>query len=116
MLEEKALRYNKGKLSWGLVHWASLSFMVTVLMAGAKKYSPDNWKKGMNKRKLLESLQRHVAAMFDGEILDSDTGLHHIGHVMCNAMFYAFYLLNPDKEIPYEPDGELAESDIPTTT
>ena len=103
---ETALRYNKGKLAWGLVYWKALSFMVEVLMFGANKYAPNNWKKGMNKMKLLESMQRHINALFDGETHDEDSKLHHIGHVMCNCMFYAFYVLNPLTEIPYQIDGD----------
>ncbi len=109
-----AVRYNKGKLSWGLIYWPSLEFMVRVLMFGAKKYAPDNWKKGMNRVKLLESIQRHVNALFNGEENDSDSKLHHIGHIMCNTMFYAFYTLNPEKEIPYTVDGEFSEDERTT--
>lgn len=73
--------------------------MVRVLMFGAEKYASDNWKKGMNKREILESLQRHLASLIDGENCDSESQLHHIGHIMCNAMFYSYYLLFPEKEI-----------------
>jgi hypothetical protein len=108
---ETALRYNKGKLAWGLIHWKCLSFMVEVLMFGAQKYAPNDWKKGMNRTKLLESMQRHVSALFDGETHDEDSKFHHIGHVMCNCMFYAFYVLNPELEIPYKVDGDFSELD-----
>lgn len=111
MLEEKDVskRYNSGKLEWALVHFGSLAFMVRVLMFGAKKYAPDNWKRGMNKKRILESLLRHLTAMLDGEEYDSESGLPHIGHVMCNAMFYGYYLLNPKKEIPYEVNTDLKD-------
>lgn len=42
---EKALRYNKNKLKWSYVDFPSLEPMVEVLMFGAEKYAPDNWKK-----------------------------------------------------------------------
>ena len=50
----------------------------------------DNWKKPMDLKKILESLQRHVAALMDGEEFDSESGIHHMGHIQCNSMFYNY--------------------------
>lgn len=86
----KADRYNKGKLKWGLVHWPSLEPLVSVLMFGVEKYAKDNWKKGLNREETLESAQRHLIALFNGEEYDKESKLSHAGHVMCNMMFYIF--------------------------
>ena len=51
----------------------------------------DNWKKQMDLKKILESLQRHVAALMDGEENDPESGLPHMGHIQCNAMFYNYH-------------------------
>jgi hypothetical protein len=88
---EQALRYNEGKVKWGLVHFKSLEPMIRVLMFGAIKYSPDNWKKGLDQREILESTQRHLASLLDGEKNDEESGLSHMGHIMCNAMFYNYF-------------------------
>jgi hypothetical protein len=88
---EKGKRYNSGKLKWALVHFKSLQPMVNVLMFGAEKYTPDNWKKGLDQKEILESMQRHLAALIDGETNDPESGLPHIGHIQCNAMFYQFF-------------------------
>lgn len=85
------LRYNKGKPKWGLVHWESLRPMVEVLQFGANKYAPGNWMKPMDKREILESLARHLFALLDGEEYDKESGIHHIGHIQCNALFYAYH-------------------------
>lgn len=98
MDSEKAIRHNEGKLNWSLVHYKSLEPMIRVLMYGAKHYSPGNWKKGLNRKEILESLQRHLAALMDGEQIDSESNEHHIGHIFANAMFYTYFLDNPDKE------------------
>jgi len=95
MPENKGLRYNTGKRKWGLVHYKSLEPMIEVLEFGSKKYAPKNWMLGLDKTEILESLQRHLAKLFDGEEIDQESGLHHIGHIMCNAMFYSYY---KDKE------------------
>ena len=46
--EKKSLRFNEGKLKWSYVHYPSIEPLVTVLMFGAKKYAPNNWKIGGN--------------------------------------------------------------------
>lgn len=89
----KADRFNEGKLKWSLVSWKALEPMVRVLMFGAKKYSPDNWKKGLNYKELCESLLRHVYAFMEGEDFDPESKIEHVGHILCNAMFLSFMFL-----------------------
>jgi hypothetical protein len=93
----KALRFNTGKDKWSLVHFASLSPMIKVLEFGAEKYEPHNWKKEMSNEEILESLQRHLAALFDGETHDIESKVHHIGHILANAMFYSYHNIVKDK-------------------
>lgn len=91
MEEEKALRYNEGKPRWSLVHFESLVPMIRVLEFGALKYGRENWKKGLDTKEILESMQRHLAALLDGEEFDPESGLSHMGHIQCNAMFYNYH-------------------------
>lgn len=91
MKEVKGSRYNKDKRKWSLVHFKSLEPLVRVLEFGAEKYGLDNWKKGLEKKEILESMMRHLTALMDGEENDKESGLHHIGHIMCNAMFYRYF-------------------------
>jgi hypothetical protein len=88
---EKGQRFNEGKPKWSLVHFGSLLGMVRVLMFGARKYAPDNWKKEMDMKELLESAMRHLTAAIDGEELDAETGETHISHMMCNGMFWQYH-------------------------
>ena len=83
----KADRYNEGKCRWSLVDFKSLEPMVQVLEYGTKKYSKDNWKKGLPVTEICESMMRHLYAFLNGETLDPESGLSHIGHIQCNAMF-----------------------------
>ena len=89
--KKEGSRHNKDKRKWSLVHYKSLEPLVEVLEFGAKKYAPENWKKGLDKKEILESMMRHLTALMDGEENDKESGLHHIGHIMCNAMFYRFF-------------------------
>ena len=95
--EEKALRYNEGKLEWNLIDFKSLEPLVKTLMYGKNKYTKngvsgaDNWKKGMDPKKILDSLLRHVTALSDGEEVDPESGELHVGAIFANALFYSYY-------------------------
>lgn len=97
-----ALRYNAGKPDYTLMDFKSMLPMIKVLDYGAKKYTVkitgqgevsgrENWKLPMAPKEILKSMLRHVAALSDGEELDPESGLPHIGHIMCNAMFYSYH-------------------------
>lgn len=88
---EKALRYNQGKLKWSLIHYKSLEPMIRVLEYGAKKYEPWNWQKGLNKKEILESMMRHLIALMDGQEVDPESQQLHAAHVMCNSMFWIYF-------------------------
>jgi hypothetical protein len=98
-IQDKALRYNEGKPKWHLVHFESLEPMVRVLEEGAKKYAPFNWQKHFELEDLMDSLMRHVTAINKGEVVDKESGQLHMGHIMCNAMFWVYHY-NKTQEKP----------------
>lgn len=85
-------RKNEGKLRWSLVPQSSLIPMVRVLEFGADKYAPNNWKKGLPVLEICESLKRHLDAFMEGEDIDPESGLSHIGHIQCNALFVSWMM------------------------
>jgi hypothetical protein len=91
------VRFNNNKLKWGLVDYKAIEPLVEVLMFGAEKYDAHNWKKGLDKTEILESMQRHLVQLMSGELDDQESGLPHIGHIMCNAMFFSHFILK-DKQ------------------
>lgn len=102
-------RYNDGKLKWSYVNFKAMEPMVRVLMFGSQKYAPKNWMKGLDKVEVLESMQRHLAALMDGQQNDPESGLHHIGHLMCNCMFYSYFDLK-EKENYGKQEGNVLQS------
>jgi hypothetical protein len=63
-----------------------------VMKHGEKVYGYDNWKKGMSRRSILQSLYRHIHAYCNqGEIHDRDSGYSHLGHIYCNLMFLEYH-------------------------
>lgn len=93
-MENKALRFNEGKAQWSLVDFDSLKPMVQVLEFGAEKYDRHNWKKGLTTSSITESLLRHIFALMNGEEADPESGISHVGHIQCNAMFLAYMKAN----------------------
>lgn len=92
--ENLGSRFNAGKPKWSLVPQSALIPMVEVLEFGAKKYSPYNWQKGLPITEICESLKRHLDAFMEGEDNDQDSGLSHIGHIQCNALFLSWMFKN----------------------
>lgn len=58
-----------------------------VLTYGMRKYDAHNWRKGMIWSRLISALERHMCAFKDGEDIDPESGLPHVDHILCNAMF-----------------------------
>jgi len=81
-------KFDGGKLEYGLLPPFALDETVKVLTFGAQKYERDNWKKVPDsKRRYYDALQRHLWAWKRGEIIDPESGIHHLAHAMCCLMF-----------------------------
>lgn len=120
---EKARRYNKGKLRYGLIPPKSLSYVAEVYTRGAHKYSlykdsegntltgedvdlkmsstlelvedgANNWKKGLPEEEVIDSLLRHIEAYRMRELLDPDLKTRHLA----NAVFNIFTLIEFEDE------------------
>ena len=83
----QALRYNSGKPQLSMVDLKCLEPCARVLEYGAKKYARDNWKKGMDVSKIVDSLLRHIGDLQAGKTIDEESGQLIIGHIQCNALF-----------------------------
>jgi len=78
-----------------------------VLTFGAAKYEANNWKKAKskeNRERIKGAMLRHQTALMSGEIIDSDSGLHHAYHIATNAMFLAYHDLRDNE---HEKQGVL---------
>lgn len=81
-------KFDGGKLEYGLVPPLALKEMVKVLTFGAEKYERENWKKVPDsKRRYFDALQRHVWAWKEGEVIDPESGIHHLAHAACCLFF-----------------------------
>lgn len=74
-----------------------------VLAFGARKYAAHNWRGGISSSRLLAAAFRHLLAILRGEDIDPESGLSHIGHLSCCAMFLYWTLKHkPDLDDRYK--------------
>jgi len=87
----EAIRFNTGKteLSYLLDAPVAVKGLCEVFAMGAEKYARYNWKKGLNKDQIIDSLLRHLLAYKSGELVDSESGKCHSFHVLWNALVLA---------------------------
>ena len=65
-----------------------------VLTFGAEKYKANNWKKATSladRERVRGGMLRHLMAYSSGELTDPETGLHHLYHLSCGAMFLTYH-------------------------
>ena len=67
--------------------------LARVMAYGARKYSPDNWRKGMAWTRPIAAALRHINAWQRGESTDPESGLPHLAHAIISLMFVAAYEL-----------------------
>jgi len=98
-----ALKYDAGKPRMSLLPMNAITEVAKVMTFGAKKYAPNGWKSLEDTNRYVDALLRHIAALDMGETLDPETGLPHIAHVACNALFLTHFHLeenNGQKKAP----------------
>ncbi len=88
---KEGLRYDGGKPRADLLAPEAMLGIAAVLEVGAKKYAENNWRKGMKWGKTIACLLRHTFYFMAGEDLDKESGLPHVDHIACNAMFLQTY-------------------------
>tara|TARA_R110000744_G_scaffold11037_1_gene33803 strand:- start:4680 stop:5051 length:372 start_codon:yes stop_codon:yes gene_type:complete len=90
---DKGTRYNSGKTQFSYMLNADVAMkgMCDVFEFGAQKYARNNWKKGLDTNEVMDSLLRHLTSYANGEVLDPESGLPHIDHITCNAVFLATF-------------------------
>ena len=82
------LKYDDGKLQYGLIPPIATKSLAQVLTFGAAKYAPNSWQTVQDgERRYLDALYRHLEAYRSGESTDSESGLSHLAHAITNVAF-----------------------------
>lgn len=84
----KGVKKDSSKLKWDLLPIEAVEQVVRVLMFGARKYSPDNWKRVPDARnRYYAAALRHIFAWRRGSKLDPESKKPHIAHAVCCLIF-----------------------------
>ncbi len=96
----EGLKDDKQKPRWSLLPKGTVSQVVDVLEFGAKKYAPNNWMLvERHRQRYYDAIVRHLEAWWKGEQKDPDSGLHHLAHVACSALFLLWFDDQPEKHL-----------------
>ena len=80
--------------------------VLTKATAGGK-YTPHNWRNGIEVSRLLNSCLRHINEFADGTDIDPESGEPHIVHAACNLMFILRMLKDrPELDDRYVSDNK----------
>ena len=88
------VRSNQGKVPVRYTPLHLLEDCNRVFAFGAEKYHAWGWTKGMPWSVPYECAVRHLAAWYRGEDIDPESGLPHLGHVMCNLIMLTEFSKN----------------------
>jgi len=87
LMETQGVKNDSTKPDFSLLSPIAITYLATVLSKGAIKYDSHNWRKGIDKARLISASLRHLMALLSGISVDEETGLPHSAHIMCNMMF-----------------------------
>lgn len=95
------LKYDKGKPELNLIPPGTMTAMGQVMTQAVTRTDPapherDSWK-AVEPPRYVAALLRHMDAILGGEVLDSESGLPHIDHVLTNAAFLSFIQRGRDR-------------------
>ena len=89
---ERGTKFDDGKPQLSLLTRESLVAEARAFEYGARKYSKNNYKKGMEWSRLLDASLRHITAFNAGEDNDTESSLNHLWHAKaCLAMLIYYY-------------------------
>jgi hypothetical protein len=90
-----AVKFDGDKIRYELIAPEAQKELARVLTFGAKKYDDHNWRKGFAWSRLDGSLERHLQAWRQGEEIDPESGLPHLGHAYaCLMMLLSHTITN----------------------
>lgn len=90
----EAIKFDQAKSPVALVDPDFIEEVGMVLGFGASKYAADNWRNGIDYRRLISAAYRHLGAINRGQDLDEESGLPHTGHLACCVMFLSWMMQN----------------------
>lgn len=96
-------KFDAGKPPMELLSHRALLEAAKVMGEGKNKYGAQNWRAGLAWSRVIGAAYRHLGAFNDGQDLDPETGLSHVAHLLCCAMFLLEYIsTHPEMDDRYK--------------
>lgn len=89
----KGVKYDQGKNRVDLIPVECLIGLAKIYTMGAKKYSENGWKDGMEWNRIYGAILRHLFAFWCGEDRDKESGLNHLLHAAWGCFTLYWYWL-----------------------
>ena len=112
MTTEVGTKHDEEKPDFSLIDAEWLEEVAKVMTFGKVKYDAHNWRKGLAISRLLSAALRHLWAVVRGEDYDAETGLSHLAHLGCCAMF-AHWTLKYRTDLDDRYKNPKEESSLP---
>jgi hypothetical protein len=68
-----------------------MNYVGDIYLYGCKKYDEENWRKGMKWGKLFAAFNRHSGQWYNGENIDQESGMRHLGHAIWQLFGLRWY-------------------------
>ena len=82
-LPGRGVKHDVGKPKFHLLPFDLMDGEQRVWEYGAKKYAPNQWRRGMPVSQAMNAGMRHLTAFMAGENNDPETGESHLDHLIC---------------------------------
>ncbi len=112
-IDQGKSRHNAGKPPLHLLPLDGLVLVAWVLAFGSEKYSPRGWEQAAAEgvfswADCVRACLSHLSKLMAGQRIDPESGLPHVAHLACNALFLCSMLArgNGRDDLPACPDGQ----------
>jgi hypothetical protein len=113
VIDQGAARANAGKPPLHLLPLDALVPVAWVLAFGAEKYAPRGWEAAAAEgvfswADCVRAILSHCSKLMSGQRLDPESGLPHVAHLACNALFLCGMLVrcHGKHDLPGAPEGK----------
>lgn len=105
-----AKKNDQGKLRYDLIPPESLRELARVYTIGAHKYADDNWKNGLDRKRIEAALFRHFEAARAGETFDPEDGQRHLASVAWCAFALMWYDMQVENDDTHDREKASMEA------
>jgi hypothetical protein len=114
---EEGRKFDGDKLRWDLLPIECVEDVVRILTFGAKKYAPNNWQNlSEAEDRYYAALLRHLAEWRKGNLIDEESGMSHMAHIMCKVVFLEWLEKNNKLKVQSGKTINNTPDEIPHTT